>query len=418
MEIRYKMLPIVAAVFGLCCLAAHAANVQPEDISVVPGMDVEFTVDQAGAATYEWKKVGSPAILGTAQTLVIHDVDNLDEGEYLCLVDGVPTVVNGNLTVYNKVVHWGFNQVYNASEPDRVIDLSGNGLDGTLVPDANIPLLDAFEWSADGGGHTGQPGDSALRLFKTWDGNDPNLFAFHKVHKLNVDSNSLPGADIFLGATRWTLNVWVKYEEHPGDAVNIAGFGDCEWDPNQLGEYRDRYLLSDGGGGYSARFGTGPGVTVNSVGNITDGQWHMLTFSYNPNEPSQYGDQSIYRVYLDGVFRYSGLTAFDDVLFTDRHFIINSGGLMSGQYIGENEEGDPDDNDFQGIPFYGWVDDYCIIDGTLSQSQIDFLYQGYQCLQDIPGDVNGDCKVDLIDFQGLASSWLDCELIPATACSL
>lgn len=38
------------------------------------------------------------------------------------------------------------------------------------------------------------------------------------------------------------------------------------------------------------------------------------------------------------------------------------------------------------------------------------------CREPVPGDVNGDCKVDLLDFEIMISHWLECNLEPQSAC--
>jgi beta propeller repeat protein len=42
--------------------------------------------------------------------------------------------------------------------------------------------------------------------------------------------------------------------------------------------------------------------------------------------------------------------------------------------------------------------------------------QAAQCTSKLAGDVNGDCKVDFIDFTLMASQWLECSLEPPEAC--
>ncbi len=39
------------------------------------------------------------------------------------------------------------------------------------------------------------------------------------------------------------------------------------------------------------------------------------------------------------------------------------------------------------------------------------------CTEPVPGDANGDCKVDLADFAVIASHWAQCNLDPAEACN-
>ena len=38
------------------------------------------------------------------------------------------------------------------------------------------------------------------------------------------------------------------------------------------------------------------------------------------------------------------------------------------------------------------------------------------CIEEIEGDVNGDCKVDFTDFAKMANNWLECNLDPPEAC--
>jgi len=39
-----------------------------------------------------------------------------------------------------------------------------------------------------------------------------------------------------------------------------------------------------------------------------------------------------------------------------------------------------------------------------------------KCKSWIPGDINGDCKVNFIDFTIMAGNWLECDLKPGLAC--
>lgn len=41
---------------------------------------------------------------------------------------------------------------------------------------------------------------------------------------------------------------------------------------------------------------------------------------------------------------------------------------------------------------------------------------GPQCTEQIPGDVNNDCKIDFVDFAVIASHWLECNLDPPSVC--
>ena len=39
-----------------------------------------------------------------------------------------------------------------------------------------------------------------------------------------------------------------------------------------------------------------------------------------------------------------------------------------------------------------------------------------RCTSWLPGDVNGDCKVDLTDFALIGGNWLECSLEPGEVC--
>lgn len=53
--------------------------------------------------------------------------------------------------------------------------------------------------------------------------------------------------------------------------------------------------------------------------------------------------------------------------------------------------------------------------GTIEASMSPWGPDPY-CGQHIPGDSNNDCRMDMLDFANLATRWLECNLVPASAC--
>ena len=70
--------------------------------------------------------------------------------------------------------------------------------------------------------------------------------------------------------------------------------------------------------------------------------------------------------------------------------------------------------------FPGLIDDVKIRnyaqDGYAIAADYTDVAGGSICVEPVPGDYNGDCKVNLADIAELALIWLDCNIIPASAC--
>ena len=143
-----------------------------------------------------------------------------------------------------------------------------------------------------------------------------------------------------------------------------------------------------------------------------DGQWHQLVVTYDENELNPGHDMGI-QLYVDGSLAGSR-TVVDDV-----NFKALLGPEQSAVMIGS--EGD------QGYPyncFSGYVDEFAVYAGVLSAERIAAHYAAWQpkdCAEVIargmtlPGDLNGDCQVDMYDFAILASQWHLCDN-PGSGC--
>jgi len=99
------------------------------------------------------------------------------------------------------------------------------------------------------------------------------------------------------------------------------------------------------------------------------------------------------------------------VTFYGRNFLVSGGLTLDGERVlgttgilsGEWMDGTP------------WV---VSIEGTEPTATILAIIQlpPVYCEEPIPADLNGDCKVDFADFAIMASSWLECNLVPQSAC--
>ena len=71
-------------------------------------------------------------------------------------------------------------------------------------------------------------------------------------------------------------------------------------------------------------------------------------------------------------------------------------------------------------PFQGRVDDFRLYNYPLPAAKVAKIYLdvmgGSICLEPIAYDLNDDCVVNLEDFALIAQEWLECNLIPASAC--
>ncbi len=353
---------------------------QPQSVTTVDGMDASFSVTavnpltgNASGLSYAWKAVGSPTVLSTGPTLTLYSVTAASEGQYYCTVTNAtgPKDTNAvSLSISKKVVFWQFNETSGSTASDS----SGNGIAGTVGT--------AAVWASNGG-HSGKAGDHALYLPGSAD-------AFVKA--LDVNLTGKPVDDIFKGTSSWSINLWVKFDGKPA-LTNIAGFGDCDGTGAEENgnDATDRYFASWINGTLEFEVGT-DGFWPETP--LINGDWQMLTLSYDAASKT-----GVMYFNGDAVSTKSGLTLADT---TENAFKINSGLLVV----------------YGGMPgqLKGWVDDFCVFDGALTATDVEYLYAGYVCTAIPEYDVNGDCVLDMADLLDVLDNWLDCALAPTSAC--
>ncbi|MBN2375710.1 MAG: LamG domain-containing protein [Sedimentisphaerales bacterium] len=243
-------------------------------------------------------------------------------------------------------------------------DSSGNGHHGTLL--------------------TGDPGTSinivydAARGSQVLDLNNPPGHSINSV--LDCGGNAADGgwADL---STALTITAWIKV-----DTFHIA----------------HQYLITKGNSYQLTRNSSTNGTrtymtglsdtALNSSLDVNNGQWHHIAVVYD-----SYASERI--IYIDG---------------QEQNRIRNSNSLTVNSdsfVIGGRRNTSLDHRGWDGK-----IDDVRLYDYALNPNEILLVRDGstlptpqpeLTCYQTPPGDLNQDCKVNLIDYVILASQWLD-----------
>ena len=349
--------PVDAVTFddGYAIFTVAATNPLPEDLM------------------YEWVKVGDGTVLSTTDTLEIYPVNAGDAGQYFCRISNINTIVSDtvSLRVAKPVVDWRFNETSGSVASDS----SGNAIDGTL----GFAFGDE-DWIVDGG-RTGQAGDNALRF-----PNDPNA----SVLALDVD---LPGkgvTNIFDADSSWTLIMWINLAKPINAITNLGGFGSCEYVEGDGSGSSGRYFAGWDTSALEFEYGAW-GLWPETY--LQADQWQMLAATYDA--PTQ-----TLRLYYDGV-QVSSTADLGLNDTTENAFKINSSGLVLFN----------DSVDTQGA-IDGLVDDFSVWDDALGAFELNSLIDGYNCIEQIEGDMNNDCLINVEDLAAALSSWLGCATVP------
>ena len=145
------------------------------------------------------------------------------------------------------------------------------------------------------------------------------------------------------------------------------------------------------------------------IGEINDGEWHLVAGSFVPD----YSERTCQmRVYVDGSLKdISEALDMSSVLTTSTHDVLI--GKITQDYISDGD-------------FHGAIDDVQIYNYALGEMDIAMMYleqnEGMTvCVDQIEPwkafDVAGEpgepsfCKVDIEDFAEFASAWMNCNLL-------
>lgn len=301
--------------------------------------------------TYDYN---AAAEKGTA-TLAIEDINTVDEGVYYCHIRTAAQEVNSSnvaIIVERLIAHWKFENNLDDSEStwdgvyyDSVAETTGTA---TYVPggiDGNAISINA----------------------------DP---CYVLIPDSNEAFNFYPYG--------FTLSTWAKTTQEAFGC--LVAKADRSVSPNIgifLSHTEDEAIM-----------------TYRPMGNIrednqdiNDGEWHMITGTYDRNSGTL-------RLYVDGKFVASNNLGTDDqTTVTD---------LVMGS---EDPQGTT-------ANYEGLLDDVRIYNYPLSDDDIILLYynatgQGV-CNKpyDDQFDINDDCVINFLDFADFAGKWTDCGLYP------
>jgi len=134
-------------------------------------------------------------------------------------------------------------------------------------------------------------------------------------------------------------------------------------------------------------------TALSSSATVNDGSWHYVVVTYD-------SDLSERIIYIDGAN--CGSDTPSGLLNVHTESFVIGGRL---------------DSSFDDRGWDGRVDDVRLYDYVLSRSAVRWLYEGspasepvgYLCFERPIGDINGDCKVDLLDYAILALYWMESE---------
>jgi hypothetical protein len=361
-----------------------AVTDDPEFIYVKESETAAFTAaceSVSSFTTVKWFKAGTPAVeittadpdvtisnviettgMGYAatSTLMIANIDAADLGSYYAEFRneaGPTNTASAELRLKILLAYWPFE--------NDLIDATGNGYNGTAMSNSSgAQITPIFS--------TGVAGQAV----------DLSSTAYIDL----VDGL----ADDFSGG--FTFSLWA----YPRTAAVWARFLSFN-----NGQNSDNIFFSRVGVEPTLRLqivkgtsGTG-GVLDASV--IDQSIWQMFTVTMAPD------GQAV--IYENGVPVASGTVQTPNVI------------ARTNNWIGKSAWPD--------AQFNGLLDDIRIYNYPLTRTEVAKLYTDVQtteyiCVEDenpLSFDVTGDCRVDLEDIQALASWWMDCDRVPASACS-
>jgi hypothetical protein len=347
----------------------------PVNTTVAAGTDALLSIETRNPERYEWYKVGSPDQLIVAvdstdeiNTLTISGTQQADEGQYYCKVinDALPEGVDSSTALVmtkRLVARWEFDNNLNDTSPT-------DGWDGSIVdPDAANEVVPNVSYVTGGN----------------------QIQGTHALHIDNITGEGYVLIDGSEGAFDFyrdglTVSVWIKRVDFPepldwwDPIITYPGF-------SILSVYPNNWLYPEilGVGSYWL-----------SGGGVDDGNWHLVTMTY---------DGETMRAYLDGVNEYvqDGTPTVQEELRS-----LSIGGTV----------GDLGDSD----RITATLDDIQIYSYALSSVEVAVLYTdlagGTICVQDddslpsLQWDISGNCRVDLEDFALFAADWMNCREVP------
>ncbi len=337
-----------------------------------------FTNDPCDLS-YQWYKESEPngVAIGTdSPTLTINNAQYADEGKYYCIVtigfnSKTDSSRSADLGIRRLLAHWKLDDAAGTTAADS----SGNSNTGTVHGAASpawITGIDGGALSFDGVGEQWSVETDYV------DCGDPNSLK--------------PTMQV-------TVSAWIKT-----DATSyygqIAGFA------ADTGSYESGYsIITEEGGEIGAwitgESGDGSYLWTDDVPAFPNVDWVHVALTYD-------GTTSI--LYVNGEAKDSQTTS----------------GNIDYDHVNSFKIGLYDDpvGDYW-FPYEGDIDDVKVynyaLDALAIAQEYVTLSGGTVCLDPPPLDITGpdgepDCIINLWDFQGMAASWFECNIVPVENC--
>jgi hypothetical protein len=169
------------------------------------------------------------------------------------------------------------------------------------------------------------------------------------------------------------------------------------------------------------RIGGGSAMWYPGVNAPLDGDWHQVVVTYDQNEVDPGGSMGI-QLYIDGSLANS-TTIYDPT--NHRAKLGNTGQYLHGEssptftngVLNVLVIGAQNNWGYAYNSYGGYIDEFAIYAGVLSPERVAMHYAAWQpkdCAEVLarglkyPGDMDGDCDVDLTDYALFAQGWAQC----------
>ena len=371
-----------SALFGLIDQSVEI-TVQIVSLTEVTGADWYLYVDGGDDQPIPDDDKYDIVTTGEETTLVINDIAEANAGEYYCIVTnsaGGQMSNNIALSVRRGLAHrYSFSHEGLADADPNVIDSAGSA-NGELINNTGNAVF----------------ADGQLTLGNT---GGQNSNGNTETGKTNGDYVDLPNGMISALGNLATFEMWVTWGGPAwGWWQRIFDFGTSDGGEDTSGGAGNSYyvMMTPWGGERFLRTGYRRGIDATEwilddliEGQLTVGKPTHIALVWN-------GDTSTIQMYRDGQLMSQG-----GIHFALSDMPDNNNWLARAQF------GDS--------LFTGSYDEFRIYDVPLTADQVLAHYQAgpdvlgveVPCPGYAEGDVNKDCKVDLIDLAILADTWLD-----------
>ncbi|MCK5000358.1 MAG: laminin G domain-containing protein [Anaerohalosphaera sp.] len=341
-------------------------QIQPNSVSVQEGSDTFFTVGALLTDTYTWYRTPD-AVTDTPEDDVELqsgseprlDITGVTPGDvayyYVVLTNTIPDTLAVTSDVASLEI--GKLELYLPFDGDPN-DASGNG------------------WDAVQGNRDADPALGTVSYDVGYDGVGQAV----KFTRGSGDQLEVLGSDDYFNfyPKGFTIRFWVK----PTDYGTVNGF------MTYIGKGGNNWRVYDtayyyGVGLEAKMYPLGAGT---SIGRLDDGNWHMIAVTYD-------GAAQTMSVYQEGFLMETRTGALN---------VPASYPITIGSYYKRGTGG---------WGYDGFIDEVEIFSYPISQLEIleDYATKTGQtyCLEEILGDINGDCKVNMDDLAIVADGWLD-----------